>query len=163
MKKMFSLHPHIHRKYEFIFVFSKNQSLFFWQDFYLSKLNKIWQEFMMMATKNLWHELVDIERYHIFIIMPKKLTNIFGYFFYLSSLLNHVDINDSMFRAEYILILFLEKPSLQIFLLWYDFELFLPGSIGLQVLIEDVNEEVHPKRVRVVDNKVFKFITNFLF
>ena len=146
MKQVLSLHPDVYGKYELDFILGKNQSSFLGEDLYLPKLNKIGEKLVMMPTEYLRHELVDIEGYHILVVMPKELTNVFGNLPDFTSLLNHIDVDYALLGAEYILVFLFEQPPFQVFLLGYDLELLLPRPVGLQVLIEDEDKEAHPVR-----------------
>ncbi len=63
---------------------------------------------MMAFTKYPWHELIDVKRYHVFVIMPINLADIFRYFLYFAFLLNKIDVDNSILKTEDVLLLFLE-------------------------------------------------------
>ena len=152
MKQVLSLHPDVDGKYELDFILGENEPSFLGEDLDLAILNKIGEKLVMMPAEYLRHELVDIEGYHILVVMPKELTNVFGNLPDFTSLLNHIDVDYALFGAEYILVFLFEQPPFQVFLLGYDPELLLPRPVGLQVLIEDEDKEAHPERVRVIDH-----------
>lgn len=62
----------------------------------------------MVFSKDLGHELVDVERNHVLVVVAVQLANVFGQLFYFASFLNHIDVDDSMVRTEYILVVLLE-------------------------------------------------------
>ena len=127
-------------KNKLLFIFCKQNSIFISQNFNLPHFYEIGQKLVMIFPKNSGHELINIKIEHIFISISIHLANISGNFLNFSPIIHKINIDDSILRIEYILILFAEKPSFKIFLMNYTFQLFLFRLVYFNILIKNEYE-----------------------
>jgi len=116
-----------------------------------------------MSCKNIGHEPFDIESYHFLSVISKGVAHVVGQVDNLPSFLHQINVNRSVFRTEYVSLIFLINSLFQQLLAADLLNLGFFGLVYLKVPVENKNDQIQSSVFSVVHYDIVNLLLEKLF